>query len=367
MQTCAPFHARNQALTENFSPGDDYSDHYRLELPTNPMTFYPDGQQRDEDFDWTSVKLSRMGHAGVTCMDCHDPHGLKTKLPTERNELCLQCHASPGRVLASGVRAMPIEPQAHSHHAAGSPGDSCIACHMPTTNYMQRAPRHDHGWLKPDPLLTRELGIPNACSRCHADRSLDWALAAADEWYGAKLDSRQRRRARAVSAAQRDLSGAAEGLLVLLAEEDIPAWRATALALLANCSERDEQATRRTAVAALRARDPLERAAAIPLLAAQRDAADLIRPLLADPSRLVRLEAEWQLSAELPEGSAERRELDTSLHLNLDQPAGRFRLGSDLANRGRLSEAENEMRRAISWDTFSAGLEDGLGVLLSEP
>ncbi|RXK56364.1 hypothetical protein ESB00_10985 [Oleiharenicola lentus] len=196
MQTCAPCHARNEKLTEDFQPGDSYHDHYRVTLPVEPEIFYPDGQQRDEDFNWTSVLLSRMGHAGVTCLDCHDPHTTKTILPTTDNQLCQQCHAAPGREMPGGRRATPIDPLVHSRHQPGSTGNSCVACHMPTTTYMQRSPRHDHGWLKPDPLLTKELGIPNACSRCHEREGLDWVVAKADEWYGSRLDSRQRARAR---------------------------------------------------------------------------------------------------------------------------------------------------------------------------
>src|SRR5690606_11419604 len=138
------------------------------------------------------------------------------------NALCLQCHGGEGRVQPSGVRAIPIVPVEHSRHAEGSAGNSCVACHMPTTNYMQRAARHDHGWLKPDPLLTRELGIPNACSTCHTDQTVDWAIAKTDEWYGERMESRQRRRARTIAAAhagERDAGGA---LLALLKDEDIP-------------------------------------------------------------------------------------------------------------------------------------------------
>jgi predicted CXXCH cytochrome family protein len=201
MQTCAPCHARNEPLTADFQPWDNYHDHYRITLPVDPAVYYPDGQQRDEDFNWTSVLLSRMGHAGVTCMDCHDPHSTKTILPAGDNQLCMQCHAAPGRVMAGGARAVPIDPLAHSHHQPGSTGNQCVTCHLPTTNYMQRAPRHDHGWLKPDPLLTKELGIPNACNRCHADQTTDWAIQAAEAWYGPKLENAQRIRTRAVAAA----------------------------------------------------------------------------------------------------------------------------------------------------------------------
>jgi predicted CXXCH cytochrome family protein len=363
METCAPCHARNQQLTDQFQPGDSYDDHYRLVLPTNATTYYPDGQQRDEDFNWTSVRLSRMGHAGVTCMDCHDPHSLRTILPATENQLCLQCHAAPGRVQPNGTKAIAIDPTAHSHHAAGSAGNSCVGCHMPTTNYMVRAPRHDHGWLKPDPQLTQELGIPNACSKCHSDKPIEWTIARADEWYGAKLDSRQRARARAVAAAQAGRSGASAALTDLLKGEDIPGWRATYLSLLGETADHDDTLSRRAAEQSLDAADPIERSAAVRLLGTVAGTAGQLRARLADPSRLVRLDTAWILSPELAADSAARRELDEHLALDLDQPVGRYRVGTDLANRGQRDRALQEVGLAAKWDPFSSGFEDALGVM----
>ena len=63
-------------------------------------------------------------------------------------------------------------------HKTGARGDVCVDCHMPTTIYMQRHVRHDHGFTIPDPRLTKELGIPNACNRCHTDKTADWSLDA---------------------------------------------------------------------------------------------------------------------------------------------------------------------------------------------
>jgi predicted CXXCH cytochrome family protein len=363
MQTCAPCHARNEALTDQFRPGDSYHDHYRVVLPVDAATFYPDGQQRDEVFNWTSVLTSRMGHAGVTCLDCHDPHTNKTILPTSDNQLCLQCHAAPGRKLPSGVAAPVIDAVAHSRHQPGSAGNSCVACHMPTTNYMQRAPRHDHGWLSPDPLLTKELGIPNACSRCHEDKGIDWNIAKTAELFGTKVLARQRERARTVAAAQTDAPGAAEKLIALLQREDVPAWRATYLALLAQTA--DAEKGRPMAIQSLRAADPLERSAAVRFLATAPDAAQLLTPLLRDPVRLVRLDAAWALSPTLAADDPVRQELDRYLALTLDQPAGRLRVGQDKANRGDLVAAEKEMAVAVSWDPRSAGILDAYGMVLA--
>jgi predicted CXXCH cytochrome family protein len=359
METCAPCHAHNEPLTERFQPGDHYHDHYRVTLPVEPGLFYPDGQQRHEVFNWTSMVLSRMGHAGVTCMDCHDAHTSETVLPVEDNSLCMQCHGTPGRMNASIVD--PIE---HSRHDAGSPGHRCVSCHMPTTTYMQRARRHDHGWHSPDPLLTRELGIPNACSACHTDRSIDWVIAAAERWYGDELESsRQRARARAVAAARALEPGAAADLVDLHATEDIPGWRATYLLLLAPYAYQ-EATVPGIARESLRAADPMERSAAVRVLTGHPRSSELLRPMLEDPVRLVRIDAAWGLSAELEANSPFRQEFDAYLALSMDQPAGRLRRGQDLANRGLWTEAEAEMKLAIEWDPYSAATHEMLGYLL---
>ena len=363
MQTCAPCHARAEALTPDFQPGDNFDDHFRVALPVEARVFYPDGQQRDEDFNWTSLLTSRMGgKAGVTCLDCHDPHSTKTILPVANNLLCLQCHAAPGRVQPNGTRAVPIDPVAHSHHADGSAGNSCVACHMPTTTYMQRDARHDHGFLRPDPLLTKELGIPNACARCHADKGVDWQIEWSDRWYGQGMDSRQRARARAVDAAQKGAPGAPAALLALIAGEEVPAWKASIILLARPWAA--EAGIRAAAEKALGDPSPLVRSAAVQLLGTQPATRELLRPLLKDPARLVRLDAAWALSPELSDDTVERHELTAYLALSADQPAGQLRLGQDLFNRGRAAEAEAPMRKAIAWDPNFAGAHEALGLIL---
>lgn len=364
METCASCHSRNELLAGPPQPGARFADRHRLVLPVQPGVYYPDGQIQDEDFEYGSFVRSKMHHAGVTCLDCHDPHSGKTRAPVATNALCLQCHASGGR---PGLQpAAPIiDPTAHSHHAAGSTGNQCVECHMPRTIYMQRHARRDHGFLSPDPLLTKELGLPNACSRCHADRTLDWNIAAADQWYGAKLDSRQRQRARVVAAAQRGDPGAAPPLLDLLAAEPNPSWRATLL-LLAGGVAPHSPAVLTAARAALADADPDVRSAAVQVCAADDLSRGAIQPLLHDPVRLVRLDIEESLSPDLPPDSPERRELDAYLALSLDQPVGQARYGQDLNRRGHFTEALVHLRRAVEWDPFSPGLRRTLALSLSE-
>ncbi|PTY00116.1 tetratricopeptide repeat protein [Opitutus sp. ER46] len=359
-ETCAPCHARNEVLVGEPRPGLAYFDHFRVTLPVDAATFYPDGQVRDEDFNWTSLLTSRMGgKARVTCLDCHDPHSGKTRLPAATNALCQQCHGQP-----NPRNAPIIDPLAHSHHKPDSTGNQCVACHMPTTTYMQRDPRHDHGFLKPDPLLTKELGIPNACDRCHADRGIDWQIAANAQWYGAKLDSRQRARARAVAAAQRGAPEAPARLLALIAGEDVPAWKATLLQLTLPWAA--DPAVTQAAQAARADPHPLVRAEAVRLLAAANAAPESVRAALQDTSRLVRLEAAWALARDLPADAPARADLDAYLRFNADQPLGQVQLGQARAARGETAAAEACFRQAIAWDPNSPGIRETLALFLNE-
>jgi predicted CXXCH cytochrome family protein len=360
-ETCAPCHARNELLTGTLKPGAAYSDHYRLMLPTDRALFHPDGQMHDEVFNTTSLLLSRMGgKAQVTCLDCHEPHSGRTRLPVENNALCLQCHGPA----SSRLDAVRIDPTAHSHHLEGSAGNRCVSCHMPTTTYMQRDPRHDHGFLKPDPLLTKELGIPNACNGCHADQEVDWAIAATDRWYGSRMETRQRARARVIAAAQDGAPGAGSQLLSMLATEDIPAWRATLIQLARPYAQSSPEIAA-AARSALTDAEPMVRAAAVQLLGGMPEQRAAVEPQLKDPARLVRLDAAWALSDQLPLDSLERRELDAYLAVMADQPAGQLRIAQDFFNRGRLAEAEAALRKAAEWDPNSAVIFATLGTVLN--
>lgn len=324
-ETCLTCHSLREELSaEAFVPGDHFNDHFRLELADRPQAFWPDGQVRDEAFEGTSFLSSAMGgHGGVQCTDCHDPHSGKLRAPLAGNQLCLSCHAT-------GARQAPkiADPQAHSHHRGDSAGNQCEACHMPTKVFMQRHPRHDHGFGKPDPRLTQELGLPNACNRCHADRNTQWAVGWTDQWYGVRLDGRQRQRTRTVARAWAGQREAANDVLNLLATEQVPAWTAALTGLLAPwAGEARIHAVLRDL---LTDPEPLVRAAAVRALAEQPDRLELLTPMLNDKLRLVRLDAAYALRDEvaaqpdlLP--APTRREVEEWLDQTSDTPVGAAR------------------------------------------
>src|SRR5208337_2494752 len=224
MDTCASCHALRTELTGDFRPGDAFYDHFDLSIVDHRDTFYPDGQVHGEDYEFSAFLGSKMHQAGVNCLDCH-PRSLNAPR-LSGNALCLRCHGS------GLLKAPIIQPEAHSHHRAGGQGNECVGCHMPTTVYMQRHPRHDHGFTIPDPLLTKKFGIPNACNRCHADKDVEWANSAVDKWYGQKMERSTRQRAEWIALARDGDVAAREPLLALLAGGGIPYWQAVAVGLL---------------------------------------------------------------------------------------------------------------------------------------
>ena len=363
-ETCAACHARRAELTGDPVPGDNFYDHHSLTITDETDTFYPDGQVHGENYEYTAFVASKMHHAGVRCMDCHDPHD--NKLISPGNQLCMNCHAG-GR---EDFPTSPIiNPADHSHHGIDSTGNQCVSCHMPVTTYMQRDPRHDHGFIIPDPKLTQEFGVPNACNRCHTDKDAAWAVSAMKDFYGEKPDRPTRTRSLLVARARRGDPAARDGLIPLLAAEPIAAWRGTAIHLL-------RRWVREPAVSAALANhltddSPLVREAAVRALGeAVRDhpggsLAKSITPLLDDPVRAVRIAAAWALCESLDLNSKAGRELIHMLDHNADQPTGRMQLAQFALRRGDSDSAIRQMRKAIEWDPNSPPFHHDLAILLS--
>ncbi|HEY5313900.1 MAG TPA: cytochrome c3 family protein, partial [Pirellulales bacterium] len=167
---CARCHSRRRVVAGGYEPGDPFLDFYDPELLDGEI-YYPDGQIREEDYEYGSFLQSRMYRENVRCTDCHDPH--TSRLRAEGNQLCVRCHS-----------AGKFDGPTHHHHNVGSQGARCVECHMPVRKYMIVDPRRDHSIRIPRPDLTRDLGTPNACQACHEKKSPQWAIDTLDQWYG---------------------------------------------------------------------------------------------------------------------------------------------------------------------------------------
>jgi Flp pilus assembly protein TadD len=359
---CGSCHSRNTDLTGDFTPDDSFYDHYSLEILDNARRWYPDGQIKDEDYEFASFLGSKMYQAGVNCLDCHTRDIRKPQL--QGNDLCLCCHNG------SYPKAPVINPAEHGHHKLNDKGSECIGCHMPVTVYMQRHPRHDHGFTIPDPVLTKELDIPNACNRCHADQTTDWALKFTEEWYGTKMNRPTRDRARWIAAAENGETGAKDKLIGLLADTNqSPYWRAVAATFLEQWM--NDPAVQTALLAQLKNEHPLVRESvgrSLEPAVNNSQVLSALKPMLNDPVRNVRVAAAWTLRATVDMQSRAGRELQQMLDLEADQPTGQFEGAMLLLARQQPAEALVHLKKATAWDPLSppflctqAQVQDQLG------
>jgi tetratricopeptide (TPR) repeat protein len=217
-------------------------------------------------------------------------------------------------------------------------------------------------------LLTKQHNIPNACNRCHADKSVDWALEAVEKWYGPRMNRPTRTRAQWIAAARAGERNSHLNLLRLLTDEKIPLWRASAANLLRPWANdpvvsgalarmaRDTNALVRTMAAR-----------SLGSTAPQLDtgARTALQALLTDSTRAVRVEAAWGLRSTLDTNSLAGSELLHSMELNRDQPAGLLQVGQWLSDRGDAAGALQTFLKAVEWDGGSAPLRQTLAVALS--
>lgn len=334
---CAPCHSRRTPIARGFAAGKPFLDYYLPALLQWPL-YHPDGQQREEVYTWGSFVQSKMYQQGVTCSDCHEPHGLK--LRAQGNEVCAQCH-------------LPAKYDAASHHfhEPGGPAGQCVACHMLATTYMVIDPRHDHSLRVPRPDFSVKYGVPNACSQCHADRPPQWAADQVMKWYGHPAQGFQHYILAADGAEE------TKRLRALLADHQQPAIaRATAAATV---TPEFDPAVVETAVKALADDSALVRHAALGRMDTlpHEQRPPLVAPLLDDPVRIVRMEAAQALAPVAASGltPVQRVSFDRAAdeyiaaqRLLAERPEHRTNLGSFYAQLGRFEEAEAEFRAALT-------------------
>jgi len=124
----------------------------------NPYMFWPSGDSRYSNQQYTDWQQSEHAKARVSCMSCHTIHSGKTTFQTilAGDNLCKSCHST------TAYRGV------HKIHTFGS----CIACHMPKTiKSATVGDERSHTFRFISPELSIMAGglekQPNSCSGCH--------------------------------------------------------------------------------------------------------------------------------------------------------------------------------------------------------
>jgi Tfp pilus assembly protein PilF len=341
IETCARCHARRSVVSEDYVYGQPILQTHRPALLDEEL-YYADGQIQDEVYEYGSFLQSKMYAAGVTCTDCHDAHDLKVKGSADR--VCAACHLTE-----------KFESPKHHFHKANSTGASCVACHMPTRNYMVVHARRDHSMRIPRPDLSLSLGTPNACTQCHRDKSNRWAADAALKWWGDKV-RQETYYGQIAQAGRQELDGAQAALAAFVADAARPAIRrGTAASLL----DPRDKGSRAALARALADPEPLVRHGALEAAGALEpsERLRLVSPLLSDSIRTIRIQAAQVLTS-VPAGgmtATERAPFEAALaeyvqsqQVDADRAEAHLNLGALYLTQGDPARAEAEYRTAIA-------------------
>lgn len=344
---CAPCHAKMSPVTDSFAPGERFFDHFDLVGFENP-DFYPDGRDLGENYTETQWRTSPCAASGsLDCVHCHTSSGrYRFSETANANDACLPCH-----------NQQVANASAHSRHKPGSPGNRCVSCHMPATEFA-RMRRTDHSMRPPTPAATLAFQSPNACNGCHTN-SARWADATVRIWHEKDYQKPVLERAALLDAARK---GDWRRLPDILAWLSQPApqeiWAASMVRLLPAASAADQEPV---LLKLVNHPSPLVRAAiAEPLgrsLNAPRIAALL--KLAGDDYRLVRVRAAQALASVsadslTPSQQASLRvataELEQSFHALPDAMVSHFNRANFLVAKGAMAEAITEFESASRLD-----------------
>ncbi len=355
-ENCARCHARRHLIHAPFEHGERFLDHQRPQLLAENL-YHADGQILDEVYVYGSFVQSPMYHRGVKCTDCHDPHTARVR--ADGNALCVQCHnPAPPKDRFPTLKPADYQATAHHHHMPGTPGASCVECHMPSKTYMQVDPRRDHSFRVPRPDLTVKIGTPNACSHCHQDKGAKWAADAVATWFPGGRQTTPHF-AEVFNAARQGRPEAGTALAAIIGNDQQPAIvRSTALFHLRAFGPRASVTAAATSVSDP---DPLVRSVAAGGIegVAPQSRLLLLAPLMTDPVRAVRIEAARALVTVPAEMfTPEQRsaydkalaEFVTAQGVTADRPGSHLNLAVLAADQGDRAKAEAEYRAALQLD-----------------
>lgn len=334
---CSICHAKMSPVTDTFTPGDRFFDHFDLTTLEDP-DFYPDGRDLGENYTYTSWMMSPCAKSGkLNCITCHTSSGrYRFKAEEKANDACMPCHENHVR-----------NATAHTHHQQGSAGNKCVSCHMPTTSFA-RMNRTDHSMLPPTPSASIDYKSPNACNLCHVDKEAAWAVKYVREWRTRDYQAPLLKRAALIDEARKRDWKQLQAMLDYITSKDHDEIFATSLIRMVPSSGDP----RVTPVLLQAAGDPspLVRSAAVSALqnVPTKEAVQDLVEATGDDFRLVRVRAAASLAGyqNLPLDDEHRKivaaaneEFLASILSRRDQWGSHYNLGNYYMDRGELKAA----------------------------
>jgi tetratricopeptide (TPR) repeat protein len=376
VELCAPCHSRRAILGDYTHAEPDLLDSMLPSLLT-PELYFADGQILEEVYVYGSFTQSKMYRRNVRCSDCHDVHSIKKV--KEGNWLCLRCHRADIYDTKThhfhkhrGEKGEPIKSADGKVLFDVGSGAECVQCHMPERPYMVIDYRADHSFRLPRPDLSIKLGTPNACNRCHVDKSEQWSEEYMAKWYG---PGRRAHYGTIIDDGRKRLIHAHKDLIKLAADPLYPVIvRSTALSLLAAYPGKetsrayelalmdDEALIRRTAVDHLNVSDPKRQT-------------ELLSSMLYDPVKSVRLEAARRMTeiADPQLGEARKKIFQTSLtdyqksmEYSADFAFGRYNLANLYVALKKPQKAVANYQAAIKIDNLFYPAKVNLAMLYNQ-
>ena len=358
LNVCARCHSRRSPISDSYSPGDEYLDHFRLSLLEEGL-YYADGQIDDEVYVYGSFLQSKMYQRGVRCSNCHNAHSGQIRLTG--NALCTQCHVQAN-----------YDTEAHLRHKEGSEASQCVTCHMPSKNYMVVDPRRDHAFKIPRPEVSARIGAPDVCRSCHTDRAPETLAADIRGWNPDRTRADATTTADLLFRARRSDDGAIPLLNSALQDTSIaPIMRASLVSLLGRYPV---EMTLGIVARELRSSDSIIRLGALNAASELGPgvAPVLLEPLLLDSVAGVRLEAVRLLAllvgleGERIDGFNEALvEYRASLSVNDDQPGTHVNFAVLEDGLGDKEAAKRSYENALRFDSLYAPALLNLGLLLN--
>ncbi|MCL4877916.1 MAG: ammonia-forming cytochrome c nitrite reductase subunit c552 [Anaerolineae bacterium] len=143
-----------------------------------------DYAQQDKTFAQDVVTLEN-AQFGITCVQCHAPHGeaaQESQLTEESYELCVGCHTGTGggnnpirvgsavhhpmREMFEGVSFLGLDPSPSPHFANEAYGPICSSCHMVSAGSSPYGGMSTHTFQIVLPTENAE-GQQDSCTQCH--------------------------------------------------------------------------------------------------------------------------------------------------------------------------------------------------------